>query len=154
MRPAGYLPLKLFKLDCSRGAPMGRPYFHRTGLTLPQFQLERVPLMDGAYDCGGAYWGAPDDLWCADFTTPLTGTQIVHYYVRAKDREAAMAEVRKTYPDAEFLPETGSIIKQTIEYLRNYCDTLSDSDLDGELKEDTEREIDLLEDELIRIRSE
>lgn len=152
--PAEHLPLKLYKLDCSRGAPMGRSYFHATGLTKPQFQLERIPLVDGAYDCAGAYWGAPDDLWCADFTTPLTGTQIVHYYVRAKDREAAMAEVRRTYKDAEFLPEKGSIIEQTIEHLSSYVAQLDSmaSPEDMETVHDVEADIAILEEELANIR--
>lgn len=148
--------ISLTKVDCSRGSPMGRRETHRTGLTDPLFELERIPLIDGGYDCGGAYWGTGGNLWCADFTTPLTGTEIVRAYYRANDREQAMRFVRKDYPSAKFAPETGSIIEQTIQHLQSYLDQLDamgDEDVEDDA-EQTEHFIDVLKDELDIIKEE
>jgi hypothetical protein len=148
-------PLTLAEVNIKYGAPMGRHYFHRVGLTDPQFQLERVPLTDGGYDCGGAYWGTPDDLWLADFTTPITGTTIARYFIRASSRDEAMEVVKRDYKTAKFLPETGSIIEQTIKFLQNYRDRLDaqgDDDFEEQLM-DVENEITILEEDLANIRS-
>lgn len=149
--------MRLAKVNSSRGAPMGRSAKHMTGLTDPLFELERVPLVDGAYDCGGAYWGSPDDLWCADFTTPLTSTVILHFFVRAPSREAAMEKVREMYPDAKFAKETGSVIEQTIAMLQAYVDnertTGADKDDDPDYLLGVEEEIEELTRDLDRIRS-
>lgn len=148
-------PLTLAPVNVKYGAPMGRHYYHRTGLTDPQFQLERVPLIDGGYDAGAAYWGTPDDLWLADFTTPITGTGIVRYFVRANSRDEAMEVVKRDYRTAVFLPETGSIIEQTIKFLQNYRDRLDaqgDDDNYEEQMAETDSEIADLEDELATIR--
>lgn len=141
------MALELSKLNCQYGAPMGRNYIHRTGLTGIEFLLERVPLVDGDYDCGGAYWGSGVPIWCVDYTTPLRGVQIVRYYVRAEDREKAMRVVLRDYPSAKFKPETGSIIRQTIAFLQNYLDQGDEEGRD----EDTEADIALLQDELDNI---
>lgn len=47
----------------SRGSSMGR----RCVNTPPEspLYLQRVKLDNGGYDRGGAYWGAPSNLWCA-----------------------------------------------------------------------------------------
>lgn len=45
------------------GAPMGRQSFGEPPET--GIELFRVALVDGAYDDGGAYWGAGEPLWCA-----------------------------------------------------------------------------------------
>lgn len=131
---------------------MGRPETHRTGLTDPQFQVERVPLVDGGYDYQGAYWGSPDNLWVADFTTPRTGTVIVHYFLRAPSRAEAMLMVRRDYPSAKFDPETGSIIEQTIAFLQNYLDqrdAMGDEEGDDD---ETDAHIEALQEELNTIR--
>ncbi len=51
------------KVGTRYGAPMGREAWKEA----PEgpVKLFRLPLEDGAYDFGGAYWGAPDNLWCA-----------------------------------------------------------------------------------------
>lgn len=55
---------ELEQLNCSRGAPMGRR--NRCEM-LPdevgKVYLQQVPFVDGCYDRGGAYWGAPANLW-------------------------------------------------------------------------------------------
>lgn len=61
-----YLP----RVDCSRGAPMGRHDF-MDDHTAPgrRFTLLRVPMIDGgAYDEGGAYWGTGAPLYCCRST--------------------------------------------------------------------------------------
>lgn len=146
--------IKLTELSSKYGAPMGRSAIHATGLTDPLFELERVPYVDDCYDVGGAYWGGGEPLWVADFTTPLTSTTIVHYYLRAKDREAAMAEVRETYPSAKFKPETGSVIEQTIEFLENFLAQEDNLDDDDDTAQDTRDEISDLQTELELIKCE
>ena len=66
------------------GAPMGRRSDEIPVGT--KVHLQRVPFVDGCYDPGGAYWGAPADLWCA-WTNVKTVTLAV--YVRAETRDAA-----------------------------------------------------------------
>lgn len=138
--------MKLSEVNTSRGAPMGRSALHVTGLTAPHFELERCPLNEG-YDAGGAYWGTPDNLWCVDLTTPLTSTTIVHYFVRAADRAAAMKAVLVDYPGATFEPENGSLIGQMIDHLQAYCDRCHERDPQEDLRE-TEEVIELLQGEL------
>lgn len=84
------------KVDVSRGAPMGRPtIFPRDKREPFKLHLRRVPLVDYAYDQGGAYWGGPTDLWCAW----ADGIQI---FTRASTRDEAKADVREYLPNARF----------------------------------------------------
>lgn len=62
------------------GAPMGRRSKFITG----KVHLQKVPLYDGCYDKGGAYWGSPNDLWCAWNNEGAT-------YTRANSRNEAKA---------------------------------------------------------------
>ena len=75
------------KLDCKSGAPMGRTNEPVIG----KCRLQKVPFVDGAYDQGGAYWGAPANLYvCED--------GIGHQsFVRAKNRSWAKLEIWKLY---------------------------------------------------------
>jgi hypothetical protein len=78
------------------GAQMGRRTILPDDRTAPiKIQLEKVPFVDGAYDRWGAYWGAPNNLYCA-------WTETVQVFVRANDREQAKTEVRETLPNARF----------------------------------------------------
>lgn len=145
--------IRLSDMSCSRGAPMGRHSKHMTGLTDPQFFLERVPMVDGGYDTGGAYWGSPDNLWCAEFKTPLTETTLVFYFIRAYSRDEAMKEVRVDYPTAKFFPATGSVIAQTIEMLENYLEgERNAADEDDEDDEDEQDRLLMLESEIEDLR--
>lgn len=62
-----------------------------------KLHLRHVPFVDGCYDQGGAYWGGPDNLWCA-------WADGVVIYVRDPDwdREAVKAEIREVLPNARF----------------------------------------------------
>ena len=139
--------MKLTELSCKYGSPMGRSSYG-TDLEDIKVELERVPLVDGCYDVGGAYWGSPDDLWAyqhtdADGETQMFGT------LRAADREAAIAELTEENPTWVILPEKGTIIAQTIEFLQKYLDDLPAED--RELAAGTEEEIDYLQGELNEI---
>lgn len=65
-------------------APMGRPSFGTPEQAAGKIRLFRIRLVDGDYDDGGAYWGAPEDLYCA---RDAHGTY--QQVVRAVSREAA-----------------------------------------------------------------
>lgn len=138
--------MKLTQLNCSRGAPMGR---HSFGLDLEDIkvELERVPMVDGGYDVGGAYWGSPDDLWAYQHTDD-TGSILMFGTLRADDREAAIAELLEEFPTWVILPENGTIIAQTIEFLQAWLARQHPEEGD----EDTEDDIAILEDELGMIR--
>jgi len=64
-----------------------------------KLHLRRVPLVDGCYDQGGAYWGGPDDLFCAWGDSDME--QAV-FYTRAKDRKEAKSRARMRFPNAKF----------------------------------------------------
>ena len=98
--------------DPARGAAMGRPtvsgYFddHKgewvdleVTENAPPFHLRRIPLDNGGYDRGGAYWGRSRGSYLFGFIGPTTD---VRGYVRAADRAGAKAAVRKIHPHARF----------------------------------------------------
>lgn len=68
----------LKKLDCSRGAPMGRPNIGtKDDAEGKRIYCRYVPLVyDGAYDRGGAYWGYGAPLY-VEFT--LDGSYVNFY---------------------------------------------------------------------------
>lgn len=47
----------------ARGAPMGRSSYGTPESSTGKLRLFSVPL-DQGYDRGGAYWGAPSNLYC------------------------------------------------------------------------------------------
>ena len=57
------------KVDCRRGAPMGRPNVGtKEDACGKQIYRRHIPLIyDGAYDSGGAYWGCGSPLY-VEFT--------------------------------------------------------------------------------------
>lgn len=79
------------------GAPMGRytgPDYLET--EAGKIHLRRVPLDSGGYDRGGAYWGLGAPLWeCLD----QDGNGRIF---RARNRDAAKAEILSDFPDARF----------------------------------------------------
>ena len=93
--------LKADPVNCSRGADIGRRDWgliehHERPMTM---YLQRVRLVDGDYDLGGAYWGGPPSLpmfcaWAEDDEARV--------FVRAKDRTAAKLEVKECFPNAQF----------------------------------------------------
>lgn len=93
--------IKLPKVNCQYGAPMGRPNWN-DGMPrdLPRkFYLRRINLDSGGYDNGGAYWGIGAPLYLAE-TQSVEG-EVVEY-IRAANRDAAKAEIMRRYPNAKF----------------------------------------------------
>lgn len=74
------------------GSMMGRRTIVPDDYKGEKLNLRRVPFVDGDYDSGGAYWGAPENLWCA---WGETETEQMQVFVRAKDRQDAKAQVAK-----------------------------------------------------------
>lgn len=118
--------MKLSKVNSSRGAPMGRPEHHAHGCEGIVFELEWVPLVDGAYDVGGAYFGSPDNLYCA--VGMLDGEEMAQHFLRADSREAAAADLLEDYPGCTIAPENGSLIKQTLEFLEDCLSAETEAD--------------------------
>jgi hypothetical protein len=71
-------------VSCKYGAPMGRANVGKPPITITsgkncrivkknqtRVYEKRVPFIDGAYDIGGAYWGAPENLYVR-FTKDLS----------------------------------------------------------------------------------
>lgn len=82
--------------DPKRGAAMGRRCYY--GELVGQLTVREIPL-DGDYDPNGTYFGSGDPIyWCA------SDDGAIDYTMRAEDRDDAMAQVRETYPAAEFKP--------------------------------------------------
>ena len=53
----------VYKVNCKFGAPLGRySTFHNKPPVNKKVFDRRVPLDNGAYDKGGAYWGFPNNL--------------------------------------------------------------------------------------------
>ena len=84
------------------GANMGRRDWSVDRKTPCKFYLQRVRFVDRVYDLGGAYWGAPADLWCAWDPDPVGCDDQARMFVRAISREAAKAYVLEHYPNARF----------------------------------------------------
>lgn len=109
---------------CSqRGADMGRinrlPVDRQTAI---RFHLQRLPMVDGDYDRGGAYWGHSDgtSIYCAFVPgnhvletewhekLPNGEIQIFRRETSAPNgREAVMDYVRTLLPNATFYREGG-----------------------------------------------
>ncbi len=51
----------IYKVDCKYGAPMGRSSIGEKPTDKKIFD-SAVPMIDGAYDKGGAYWGIGKQL--------------------------------------------------------------------------------------------
>jgi len=64
-----------------------------------KFYLQRMKMIDGDYDTGGAYWGGYP-------SAPMYVAESVdkkhRYYVRGLNREQAKEEVKLMYQNAKF----------------------------------------------------
>lgn len=68
-----------------------------------RFHLYRMPMVDGAYDTGGAYWGAGDYRIGWMYHAYGEGPEFRNEcFVRARSREAAKVAVRSLFPNAKF----------------------------------------------------
>jgi hypothetical protein len=109
-------------------------------------EVEKVPFTDGCYDMGGAYWGGPDDLYCARGSNEEDG-EVLDTYIRAKSRDEVIAQLKNDFEKATFLPENGSLYEQAIEALDKYLAGETDeacidsAEFEKEVFEDRLREI-------------
>lgn len=62
-----------------------------------RMRLRNVPLDSGGYDRGGAYWGLGDPLYCC-----VSPCENCWWYLRAKHRDDAIAQVLEYYPKVKF----------------------------------------------------
>lgn len=86
---------KLSDVSSRYGAPMGRPGRYQD--CVGKVSLRHVPLNSGGYDSGGAYWGLGQRLyWATDESGALD------YFFRARDRDAAKAQILSDWPEAKF----------------------------------------------------
>jgi hypothetical protein len=90
--------LKLPKVDCKYGAPMGRVSRCTDHLYAGKLHLRQMHLNQG-YDNGGAYWGMPSDMWRA-WADGAEEEQVM--YTRAQTREEAKMVVGAVFPHARF----------------------------------------------------
>lgn len=108
--PPSSPPEPLEHLVCSRGAPMGR--LDNIDTSNDEFDgtmyLSLLPMVDGDYDKGGAYWGSGNSTIGWVHRAWYHGTDQdgnAHYidmFVRAVNRQHAKELVRKTLPLAKF----------------------------------------------------
>ena len=86
----------LSKVDCSRGAPMGRRSIKDN--LKAKVRLFRVILVDGDYDIGGAYWGGGTG------TRSLYGAigEGFETFLRANNRQEAKEKLLVDYPELKF----------------------------------------------------
>lgn len=95
------------------GAQMGRRAYRPSEPNLVvKLRLVRLPFVDGCYDRRGAYWGCPQNVWCATNRVDAQcgyradgadgAGQLVEVFVRADDRVEAKANVRLVLTGAQF----------------------------------------------------
>lgn len=94
--------LTLPNVSSRYGAPMGRPDNLPDNPHAPvSLHLERLRMVDGDYDEGGAYWGGPGPagaMYCA------WNEQGVRVYLRAINLELAKRMVARVLTNASFDP--------------------------------------------------
>lgn len=92
--------MKLPKGYNQYGAFMGRRGCTNERWGAIKMHLCKIPLNQGGYDSGGAYWGYGQQLlWRAWGDGP---TEQQELWLRADNRDEAKQIVRKTFPKATF----------------------------------------------------
>jgi hypothetical protein len=114
--------ITLTELSGKYGAPMGRSDEGNMA-DADSIAIEWMPYVDGDYDVGGAYWGGGEPMYCA--AGYLLGDEIARCYIRAASRDAAKIGLDLYFGSLPpmVLPETGSIVKQTLAFLANWLET-------------------------------
>lgn len=101
------MKLKLERVDCKYGAPMGRMSAHAADKSATiKFHLQKTHLDSGGYDEGGAYWGHPSNLYIVrskgEFLSEQNYLEATVFYLRANSRKEARAKALAQYPYARF----------------------------------------------------
>lgn len=78
---------------------MGRRNETSERLDVTRLHVERVPINQGGYDPGGAYWGAGQPLYVAWCEGPEYDAD---YFVRAANRQEAKEAAAIIFPNAKF----------------------------------------------------
>ena len=87
---------KILALPCNNassrfGASMGR-CSQKEG-NPERLHLQRMRFVDQCYDVGGAYWGMPENVYCAFSADNTENESPIRVFVRGKDREDAKKNV-------------------------------------------------------------
>lgn len=91
----------------ARGAQMGRTdTMPEDAQSAPLLHVQRVRFVEGGYDFGGAYWGSPDNLYCAE--TDDDQPEYVRLFVRAGSARDARTKIQKRLPNARFYRQSGN----------------------------------------------
>ena len=88
-----YLP----KVDCRNGAPMGRGSSNDSPGIKTRGSIQQLAMSEG-YDSGGAYWGTPHNVYCAQYNYFNKHTNEEYsgrMFVRASSRQEAIQQVNK-----------------------------------------------------------
>lgn len=106
------MKLKLEKMDCKYGAPLGRPNIIPADIkTVGKLSIRKLRWVDGDYDEKCAYWGntGKDNIYRA---IGETATADVEIFVRATSREEAKEKIQDMIdnPDVLFRFFSPSII--------------------------------------------
>lgn len=96
-------PASLFtRVNSTYGAPMGRSNITDivtvTADDAIRFRVEKIRWTDGAYDQGGAYWGAGLPIYLA---VHENGDDYIRRSYRARSRADAIAQLRAEFPNAK-----------------------------------------------------
>lgn len=129
---------KLSDVGSSYGAPMGRSSECSDRNFSGTFEVARLKWVDGAYDEGGAYWGAGDYIFRAEGESDA-GAETM--FVRAKDLVSAKAEILLTYPKAEF-----SASSDTDSFTSSYREAALWSSSNNRYEDDPENQSEMLDD--------
>lgn len=95
------------------GSRMGRADTLPVDAAKPiRMHLVRLPFVDGCYDQGGAYWGAPANLWRAvspdvhpwrsNWDGSAQEDAHIELFVRARSRQDAKRAILAKLPQAKF----------------------------------------------------
>jgi hypothetical protein len=96
------MPYKFSNVHRPYGAPMGRPDCYGDGESPCKLHLERVRLVDGDYDEGGAYWGGGSGASPLYVAYGEDASEQIHIFVRASNREIAKTIVRSRRRNVRF----------------------------------------------------
>lgn len=87
--------LYLEKVNTKYGAPMGRNEFNEKPGISTLGSIQQLAMTDG-YDSGGAYWGMPNNVYCAQYNYVDKNTNQEYcgrVFVRANSRKDAITKV-------------------------------------------------------------